>query len=144
MLGTVEDTVEKGKAADDGSGLVLAVEIVKKTDEGDSVGALVVGEEGLGCSVVGVSFGVEVRSEVECVDGAADGNVVLRVLLRAGDVVSENPGLLVRLASLEMEVLEVLVEDIVGVVISVMIYGTMCGTVVVLWVEVAGKKADIS
>lgn len=142
MLSIVKGTVEKGKEVDDGNGLVLAVESVKKMGEGDSVRALVVREEGLGRNVVGMSFVVEDGSKVDCVDGAADSSLVLRVLLRAGDViVSGTPGLLVGLAALEMEVLEVLVEDIVGVVISVMIYGTMCSTVVVLRVEVAAKKA---
>lgn len=142
MLSIVKGTVEKGKEVDDGSGLVLAVESAEKMGEGDSVRALVVREEGLGCKVVGMSFVVEDGSKVDCVDGAADSSLVLRVLLRAGDViVSGTPGLLVGLAALEMEVLEVLVEDIVGVVISVMIYGTMCSTVVVLRVEVAAKKA---
>lgn len=142
MLSIVKGTVEKGKEVDDGSGLVLAVESAEKMGEGGSVRALVVREEGLGCKVVGMSFVVEDGSKVDCVDGAADSSLVLRVLLRAGDViVSGTPGLLVGLAELEMEVLEVLVEDIVGVVISVMIYGTMCSTVVVLRVEVAAKKA---
>lgn len=142
MLSIVKGTVEKGKEVDDGNGLVLAVESAEKMGEGDSVRALVVREEGLGCKVVGMSFVVEDGSKVDCVDGAADSSLVLRVLLRAGDViVSGTPGLLVGLAALEMEVLEVLVEDIVGVVISVMIYGTMCSTVVVLRVEVAAKKA---
>lgn len=142
MLSIVKGTVEKGKEVDDGSGLVLAVESAEKMGEGGSVRALVVREEGLGCKVVGMSFVVEDGSKVDCVDGAADSSLVLRVLLRAGDViVSGTPGLLVGLAALEMEVLEVLVEDIVGVVISVMIYGTMCSTVVVLRVEVAAKKA---
>lgn len=142
MLSIVKGTVEKGKEVDDGIGLVLAVESAEKMGEGDSVRALVVREEGLGRKVVGMSFVVEDGSKVDCVDGAADSSLVLRVLLRAGDViVSGTPGLLVGLAALEMEVLEVLVEDIVGVVISVMIYGTMCSTVVVLRVEVAAKKA---
>jgi len=142
VLSIVKGTVEKGKEVDDGNGLVLAVESAEKMGEGDSVRALVVREEGLGCKVVGMSFVVEDGSKVDCVDGAADSSLVLRVLLRAGDViVSGTPGLLVGLAALEMEVLEVLVEDIVGVVISVMIYGTMCSTVVVLRVEVAAKKA---
>lgn len=142
MLSIVKGTVEKGKEVDDGNGLVLAVESAEKMGEGGSVRALVVREEGLGCKVVGMSFVVEDGSKVDCVDGAADSSLVLRVLLRAGDViVSGTPGLLVGLAELEMEVLEVLVEDIVGVVISVMIYGTMCSTVVVLRVEVAAKKA---
>lgn len=142
MLSIVKGTVEKGKEVDDGNGLVLAVESAEKMGEGGSVRALVVREEGLGCKVVGMSFVVEDGSKVDCVDGAADSSLVLRVLLRAGDViVSGTPGLLVWLAALEMEVLEVLVEDIVGVVISVMIYGTMCSTVVVLRVEVAAKKA---
>lgn len=142
MLSIVKGTVEKGKEVDDGNGLVLAVESAEKMGEGGSVRALVVREEGLGCKVVGMSFVVEDGSKVDCVDGAADSSLVLRVLLRAGDViVSGTPGLLVGLAALEMEVLEVLVEDIVGVVISVMIYGTMCSTVVVLRVEVAAKKA---
>lgn len=142
MLSIVKGTVEKGKEVDDGNGLVLAVESVEKMGEGDSVRALVVREEGLGHKVVGMSFVVEDGSKIDCVDGAADSSLVLRVLLRAGDViVSGTPGLLVGLAALEMEVLEVLVEDIVGVVISVMIYGTMCSTVVVLRVEVAAKKA---
>ena len=123
VVQTVEDIVEKGEDADDGSRLVLAVESVEDAGVGDSVGALVVREESLGLRVVGVDFGVEVGSNVEkSVDGAVDGKLVLRVILGAEDVVvSGTSGLLVGLASLEMEVLEVLVVDIVGVVFSVMI-----------------------
>ena len=123
VVRTVEDIVEKGEDADDGSRLVLAVESVEDAGVGDSVGALVVREESLGLRVVGVDFGVEVGSNVEkSVDGAVDGKLVLRVLLGAEDVVvSGISGLLVGLASLEMEVLEVLTEDVVGVVFSVVI-----------------------
>ena len=134
VVRTVEDIVEKGEDADDGSRLVLAVESVEDAGVGDSVGALVVRGESLGLRVVGVDFGVEVGSNVEkSVDGAADGKLVLRVILGAEDVVvSGTSGLLVGLASLEMEVLEVLVADTVGVVFSVVTDGTMCGTVVIL------------
>ena len=134
VVRTVEDIVEKGEDADDGSRLVLAVESVEDAGVGDSVGALVVRGESLGLRVVGVDFGVEVGSNVEkSVDGAVDGKLVLRVLLGAEDVVvSGISGLLVGLASLEMEVLEVLVADTVGVVFSVVTDGTMCGTVVIL------------
>ena len=84
--------------------------------------------------VVSVGSGVDVGGEVEkSVDEAADGSLVLRALLGAGNVVvSGISGLLVGLASLEMEVLEVLVADTVGVVFSVVTDGTMCGTVVIL------------
>ena len=127
MLIAVEETVEK-EDGDSDSRLVLAVEGVEDAGVGDSVGALVDMEEGLGLRVVGLSFVVE-----ESVEGAADGRLVLRVLLGAEDVVvSGISGLLVRLASLEMEVLEVLVADTVGVVFSVVTDGTMCGTVVIL------------
>jgi len=134
VVQTVEDIVEKGEDADDGSRLVLAVESVEDAGVGDSVGALVVRGESLGLRVVGVDFGVEVGSNVEkSVDGAVDGKLVLRVLLGAEDVVvSGTSGLLVGLASLEMEVLEVLVADTVGVVFCVVTDGTMCGTVVIL------------
>lgn len=118
----MEDTVDKGEETD-GSRLVLAVEGMTNAVVGDSAGALVVREEGLSLSVVDVGFGVEVEGEVEKrVDGTGDDSLVLRVLLRAGDVVvSGTSGLLVEVALLEMEVLEVLVVDIVGVVFSVMI-----------------------
>ena len=93
--------------------------------------------------VVSVGSGVDVGGEVEkSVDEAADGSLVLRALLGAGNVVvSGTSGLLVGLASLEMEVLEMLVVAGMTVVFSVKIYGTTCSTVVFLWVEVAGKKA---
>ena len=145
MVRTVEDIVEKGEDADDGSRLVLAVESVEDAGVGDSVGALVVREESLGLRVVGVGFGVEGEGKVDkSVDGAGVCSLVLRVLLGAEDVVvSGISGLLVGLASLEMEVLEVLTEDVVGVVFSVVIYGTMCSRVVILWV-VARKKAEES
>lgn len=133
MVRTVEDIVEKGEDADDGSRLVLAVESVEDAGVGDSVGALVVREEGLSLSVVGVDFIMEVGGEEVTVDGAADDSLVLGALLGAVSVVvSGTSGLLVGLASLEMEVLEVLVADTVGVVFSVVTDGTMCGTVVIL------------
>ena len=129
----MEDTVDKGEETD-GSRLVLAVEGVEDAGVGDSVGALVVREESLGLRVVGVGFGVEGEGKVDkSVDGAGVCSLVLRVLLGAEDVVvSGISGLLVGLASLEMEVLEVLVADTVGVVFSVVTDGTMCGTVVIL------------
>lgn len=90
--------------------------------------------------VVSVGSGMDTGGEVEkIVDGAADGSLVLRGLLGAGNVVvSGTSGLL---ASLEMEVLEMLVVVGIAVVFSVMVYGTACSTVVFLRVEVAGKKA---
>lgn len=90
--------------------------------------------------VVSVGSGMDTGGEVEkIVDGAADGSLVLRGLLGAGNVVvSGTSGLL---ASLEMEVLEMLVVVGIAVVFSVMVYGTVCSTVVFLRVEVAGKKA---
>lgn len=93
----------------------------------NSVEALVVGEEGLGLSVVGTVFGMEIGGKVEkSVDGAGVGSLVLRVLLGAGNVVvSGISGLLVGLASLETEVLEVLVKDVMGVVFSVVRGGTV-------------------
>lgn len=93
----------------------------------NSVEALVVGEEGLGLSVVGTVFGMEIGGKVEkSVDGAGVGSLVLRVLLGAGDVVvSGISGLLVGLASLKTEVLEVLVKDVMGVVFSVVRGGTV-------------------
>ena len=76
---------------------------------------------------------MEVGGEEVTVDGAADDSLVLGALLGAVSVVvSGTSGLLVGLASLEMEVLEVLVTDTVGVVFSVVTDGTMCGTVVIL------------
>lgn len=60
------------------------------------------------------------------VDGAGVGSLVLRVLLGAGNVVvSGISGLLVGLASLKTEVLEVLVKDVMGVVFSVVRGGTV-------------------
>lgn len=101
------------------------MEGVEDAGTSNSVEALVVGEEGLGLSVVGI--GMEIGGEVEkSVDGAGVGSLVLRVLLRAGDVVvSGISGLLVGLASLETEVLEVLVKDVTGVVFSVVRGGTV-------------------
>jgi len=59
-------------------------------------------------------------------DGAGVSSLVLRVLLGAGNVVvSGISGLLVGLASLETEVLEVLVKDVMGVVFSVVRGGTV-------------------
>lgn len=81
----------------------------------------------MGLSVVGTVFGMEIGGKVEkSVDGAGVGSLVLRVLLGAGDVVvSGISGLLVGLASLETEVLEVLVKDVMGVVFSVVRGGTV-------------------
>lgn len=102
----------------------------------NSVEALVVGEEGLGLSVVGIVFGMEIGGEVEkSVDGAGVGSLVLRVLLRTGDVVSGISGLLVGLASMETEVLEVLVKDVTGVVFSV-----VRGSTVVLEAAIGNQK----
>lgn len=85
---------------------------------------------------------MEVGGEEVTVNGAEDGSLVLGALLVAGNVViSGTSGLLVELASLEMEVLKVLVVTGVAVVLSVVIYGTMCSTVVVSWVKATGKKA---
>lgn len=134
MLSAVEDTVEK-EDGDNDKRLVLAVEGVVDAGVGDSAGALAVMEEGLSRRVVGLIFGVE-----ESVDGAADGSLVLRVLLGAEDVVSGISGLLVGLASMETGVVEVLVADAVRVVFSVVTGSTMCGTVVIFWVEAAGRK----
>lgn len=102
----------------------------------NSVEALVAGEEGLGLSVVGIVFGMEIGGEVEkSVDGAGVGSLVLRVLLRTGDVVSGISGLLVGLASMETEVLEVLVKDVTGVVFSV-----VRGSTVVLEAAIGNQK----
>lgn len=81
----------------------------------------------MGLSVVGTVFGMEIGGKVEkSVDGAGVGSLVLRVLLGAGNVVvSGISGLLVGLASLETEVLEVLVKDVMGVVFSVVRGGTV-------------------
>lgn len=70
---------------------------------------------------------MEIGGKVEkSVDGAGVGSLVLRVLLGAGNVVvSGISGLLVGLASLETEVLEVLVKDVMGVVFSVVRGGTV-------------------
>ena len=105
----------------------MAVEGVEDAGISNSVEALVVGEEGLGLSVVGTVFGMEIGGKVEkSVDGAGVGSLVLRVLLGAGDVVvSGISGLLVGLASLKTEVLEVLVNDVMGVVFSVVRGGTV-------------------
>lgn len=126
MLIAVEETVEK-EDGDSDSRLVLAVEGVEDAGISNSVEALVVGEEGLGLSVVGTVFGMEIGGKVEkSVDGAGVGSLVLRVLLGAGNVVvSGISGLLVGLASLETEVLEVLVKDVMGVVFSVVRGGTV-------------------
>ena len=124
-LGTAEDTVERGKDVDEGSGLVLAVEGAE--DAGDSVGALVLGGEGLGLRVVGVGLSRELGGDgEEAVEGAADGSLVLRGLLGAGDVLATGTaGLLAGLASLGTDVLEVLLADVAGVVFSVLTGGTM-------------------
>ena len=96
----------------------------------------------MGLSVVGVDFIMEVGGEEVTVDGAADDSLVLGALLGAVNVVvSGTSGLLVGLASLEMEVMEVLVVTGVAVVLSVMIYGSTCSTVVVSWVKAEEKKA---
>lgn len=126
MLIAVEETVEK-EDGDSDSRLVLAVEGVEDAGISNSVEALVVGEEGLGLSVVGTVFGMEIGGKVEkSGDGAGVSSLVLRVLLGAGDiVVSGISGLLVGLASLETEVLEVLVKDVMGVVFSVVRGGTV-------------------
>lgn len=81
----------------------------------------------MGLSVVGTVFGMEIGGKVEkSGDGAGVSSLVLRVLLGAGDVVvSGISGLLVGLASLETEVLEVLVKDVMGVVFSVVRGGTV-------------------
>lgn len=76
----MEDTVEKGEETGDGSRLVLAVKGMENAAVGDSIRAVVVREEGLGLSVVGVGFVMEVGVEAEMrVDGAGDGSLVLRV-----------------------------------------------------------------
>lgn len=126
MLIAVEETVEK-EDGDSDSRLVLAVEGVEDAGISNSVEALVVGEEGLGLSVVGTVFGMEIGGKVEkSGDGAGVSSLVLRVLLGAGNVVvSGISGLLVGLASLETEVLEVLVKDVMGVVFSVVRGGTV-------------------
>lgn len=52
----MEDTVEKGEETDDGSRLVLAVKGAENAAVGDSIGAMVVREEGLGLSAVVWAF----------------------------------------------------------------------------------------
>ena len=121
--------------------LVLAVVGAEDSVTGDSFGALVVGEEGLGLRVVGVGLGLvpgaAVEETVEVV--AVDGSRVLRGLLGAGgelgcgDAVSRG-------TSVETEVLEVLLMEVVVVVLCVVRGGTTCGTVECSWVKVAGKK----
>lgn len=146
----MEDTVEEGEEAGDGSGLVLAVEGADDSDAGNSVGALVLREEGLGLRVVGVGFGVAAGADVEeSVEVVAGGGRVLSGLLGAGGelgpgevLVRGTSVLLAGLASLETEVLEVLLAEVVAVVFCVVRGGTMCGTVVFSWVKAAGSKAQ--
>ena len=96
-------------------------------DAGDSVGALVLAGEGLGLRVVGVGLSRELGGDgEEAVEGAADGSLVLRGLLGAGDVLATGTaGLLAGLASLGTDVLEVLLADVAGVVFSVLTGGMM-------------------
>lgn len=118
---------------------------------GDSVRALVVGEEGLGLRVVGVGLGLVVGAEVEeAVVVVADGSRVLSGLLGAGvelglgDVVVRGTSVLVAgLASLETEVLEVLLAEVVAVVFCVVRGGAVCGMAAFLWVKAAGRKAEV-
>ena len=118
---------------------------------GDSLGALVVREEGLVLRVVGVGLGLVVGAEVdEALELAADGSRVLSGLLGAGaelglgDVLVRGTSvLLAGLASLETEVLEVLLAEVVAVVFCEVRGGPMCGTVVFLWVKAAGRKAHV-
>lgn len=129
----------------------MAVEGAEDSGAGDSVGALVVGEEGLGLRVVGVGLGLVVGAEVEeAVVVVADGSRVLSGLLGAGvelglgDVVVRGTSVLVAgLASLETEVLEVLLAEVVAVVFCVVRGGTVCGMAVFLWVKAAGRKAQV-
>lgn len=84
-LSHVEDAVEEGEEAGDDSGLVLAVEGAEDSGAGDSFGALVVVERGLGLRVVGVGLGLVVGAAVEkSVEVVADGSLVLRGLLGGG------------------------------------------------------------
>ena len=127
----------------------MAVEGVEDSGAGDSVGAVVVGEEGLGLRVVGVGLGLVVGANVEeTVEVAADVSRVLRGLLWAdgelglGDVlVRGTSAVLAEIASLETEVLAVLLAEVAAVVFCVVRGGTMCGTVVFSWVTSAGRKA---
>ena len=147
-LSHVEDTVEEGEAAGDGSALVLAVEGAEDSGAGNTFGAMVLREEGLGLRVVGVGWGLVVGAAVEkSVEVVADGSLVLRGLLGGGkelglgDVLVRGTSvLLAGLASLETEVLEVLLVEVAAVVFWVVRGGTMCGTVVFLWVKAVRIK----
>lgn len=129
----------------------MAVEGAEDSGAGDSVRALVVGEEGLGLRVVGVGLGLVVGAEVEeAVVVVADGSRVLSGLLGAGvelglgDVVVRGTSVLVAgLASLETEVLEVLLAEVVAVVFCVVRGGAVCGMAAFLWVKAAGRKAEV-
>ena len=118
---------------------------------GNSFAAGVFREEGLGLRVVGVGLGLVVGAEVEeAVVVVADGSRVLSGLLGAGvelglgDVVVRGTSVLVAgLASLETEVLEVLLAEVVAVVFCVVRGGTVCGMAVFLWVKAAGRKAQV-
>lgn len=127
----------------------MAVEGVEDSGAGDSVGAVVVGEEGLGLRVVGVGLGLVVGASVgETVEVAADVSRVLRGLLWAGGelglgdvLVRGTSAVLAEIASLETEVLAVLLAEVAAVVFCVVRGGTTCGTVVFSWVTSAGRKA---
>lgn len=120
---------------------------------GDSFAALVVGEEALGLRVVGVGLGLvlgaAVEEAVEVV--AVDGSRVLSGLLGAGgelgcgEAVSRGTSVLLGgLLSVEKEVLEVLLMEVVAVIFSVVTGGPMCGTVDCLWVKAARREAQVS
>lgn len=125
------------------------MEGVEDSGAGDSVGAVVVGEEGLGLRVVGVGLGLVVGASVgETVEVAADVSRVLRGLLWAGGelglgdvLVRGTSAVLAEIASLETEVLAVLLAEVAAVVFCVVRGGTTCGTVVFSWVTSAGRKA---
>ena len=126
----------------------MAVEGAEDCVAGNSFGAPVLVEEGLGVRVVGVGLGLEVGAAVEeSVEVAGDGRRVVSGLLWAGeelglgDVLVRGTSVLVAgLASLETEVLEVLVAEVAALVFCVVRGGAMCGTVVSLWVKAAGGK----
>lgn len=129
----------------------MAVEGAEDSDAGNSVGALVVGEEGLGLRVVGVGLGLLVGADVEeTVEVVGDGRREVSGLLGAGGelglggvVVRGTSVLLAGLVSLETEVLEVLLAEVVAVVFCVVRGGPTCGTMVSLWVGAAGRKAEV-
>ncbi|KQL59661.1 hypothetical protein AAES_18776 [Amazona aestiva] len=112
-------------------------------------GTVVSVEDSLGHRVVGVGLGLVAGADVEeTVEVATGGSQVLSGLLGTGDnlgdvLVSGTSVLLVVMASVETEVLEVLLAEVVAVV-CVVRGGMMCGMVVFVCVTAAGRKAEVN